>query len=264
MAPEPRLVPCLVRLRAEFNVCGPGRDKRSDGWIGDTAHAATKSAHNPNAAGWVRAIDVDKTGPWLPPFGFNSAIEMLRVRHRTGLDARLQNIIWAGRITSRSWGWREWRDYDGPNSHHEHAHLEARNDGVRWDDTSSWHLIPEEEPLATQFNTDDKTELVKAAATQTELTPWTTGGGLQSKVGNAVLNAGYPARPGDTRTPTWINLQTMQESIDALADKLTAVGANARRAEQLLEWVDADFPGVDPESDPIVKRLRWVLANPPA
>ena len=42
------LVPCLVSLRSEFNKLAPGRDKASDGSIGDTAHQQESSDHNPD------------------------------------------------------------------------------------------------------------------------------------------------------------------------------------------------------------------------
>ena len=44
------LAPSLVHARAEVNAGWPGRDKTSDGWIGDTAHQSTGSDHNPGAA----------------------------------------------------------------------------------------------------------------------------------------------------------------------------------------------------------------------
>lgn len=56
------LAPSLAVLRAEINARWPGRDKASDGWIGDTAHQSTRSDHNPNSRGSVNAIDIDEDG----------------------------------------------------------------------------------------------------------------------------------------------------------------------------------------------------------
>ena len=64
------LVPCLVKLRSEFNAIAPDRDKSSDGSIGDAAHQDSQSDHNPDETGnvpirdaykvnEVHAIDVD-------------------------------------------------------------------------------------------------------------------------------------------------------------------------------------------------------------
>jgi len=134
---DPVLVPCLVVLRQEFNTLSPGRDKRSDGWIGDRSHAASSSDHNPDETGntpyedaddvdEVHGLDVDETGPWPGgPQVFDYAVDEVVKRHRLGLDDRLQNVIRNGRIASRSWGWT-WRDYTGPNGHYEHAHFSAR------------------------------------------------------------------------------------------------------------------------------------------
>jgi hypothetical protein len=102
----PYLVPCLVTLRSEFNALSPGRDKGADGWIGDAAHAARTSDHNPDALGRVLAVDIDSTGPWpggVTDFNaFNMMVESLRG------DDRLEYIIWNRRIASRDQGWT-WR-----------------------------------------------------------------------------------------------------------------------------------------------------------
>ena len=47
------LAPALVQLRQELNARWPGRSKASDGTIGDAAHKARVSEHNPDADGVV-------------------------------------------------------------------------------------------------------------------------------------------------------------------------------------------------------------------
>jgi hypothetical protein len=68
---SPFLAPTLVRLRQTINLAWPSRLRTSDGWIGDAAHQARVSDHNPDPRGMVHAIDVttgDATGldPHVP------------------------------------------------------------------------------------------------------------------------------------------------------------------------------------------------------
>ena len=109
------LAPSLVRLRSEVNALWPRRSKASDGWIGDTAHSARKSDHNPDysAGGIVRAIDVTNAGIDVDAFVFS----VIR-------DARTRYVITRGRIWTREAGWRK---YTGPNGHHHHVHVSVRS-----------------------------------------------------------------------------------------------------------------------------------------
>lgn len=154
------LVPCLVALRAEFNIAGPQRSKESDGSIGDTAHASSSSDHNPDETGAtpyedsdrineVHAIDVTDKGPWSSGFSFVGAVENIRLRHQRGEDDRLQNIIHNGKIASRSWGWA-WRDYNGSNPHDKHAHFSARYSTAQESDTSSWGVGEGDDDMTTK------------------------------------------------------------------------------------------------------------------
>lgn len=63
---SPYLAPSLARARTAINTRWPGRDKSSDGWIGDKAHQSRTSDHNPAASGVVRALDIDKDGVHIP------------------------------------------------------------------------------------------------------------------------------------------------------------------------------------------------------
>jgi hypothetical protein len=129
------LVPSLVSLRTEFNRLSPGRDKASDGSIGDVAHQHEKSDHNPDETGStptkdadsineVHAIDTDNNLR-KPGWTMDRALQIIILRHRNGQDDRLQNVIYNRRIWSRSWGWTA-RVYNGASAHTEHAHFSAR------------------------------------------------------------------------------------------------------------------------------------------
>jgi hypothetical protein len=158
------LVPCLVSLRTEFNELSPGRDKASDGSIGDAAHAQESSDHNPDETGTtpyedadnineVHAIDVDnnlrKSG-WT----MDKALEIIILRHRNGQDDRLQNVIYNRRIWSRSWGWTA-RAYTGASAHTEHAHFSSRYTTAQESDTRPWGLLEaEDDDMATITQSD--------------------------------------------------------------------------------------------------------------
>ncbi|WP_153040139.1 hypothetical protein [Actinoplanes sp. TFC3] len=168
------LVPCLVSLRNEFNKLAPGRDKASDGSIGDTSHAASSSDHNPDETGntpyedadnknEVHAIDVDnnlrKSG-WT----MTRCVQVIVTRHRQGRDDRLQNVIYNRTIWSRSWGWTA-RQYTGASPHTEHAHFSARYTTAQESDTSPWGLLDAEEddmPSAAEV----AAEVIKQLKTQ--------------------------------------------------------------------------------------------------
>jgi hypothetical protein len=158
----PVLVACLVALRAEFDAQYPGRDKGADGWIGDAAHQQESSDHNPDETGRtpfedddkineVHALDIDKD---LRAAGgaaaLNADVERIRLAHQTGRDDRLQNIIWQGRIASRSWGW-DWHTYTGASKHFDHAHFSARYVTATENDTSPWG-VKETDVTQAEFN----------------------------------------------------------------------------------------------------------------
>lgn len=62
--PTPFKALSLRRQTEALNARWPGRDKTSDGWIGDRFHIT--GDHVPNADGLVRATDTDKDGLHIP------------------------------------------------------------------------------------------------------------------------------------------------------------------------------------------------------
>lgn len=113
------LAPSLVRLRASVNAAFPRRDKSSDGWIGDAAHANRRSEHNPDSRGCVHAIDVDIDDG---DAGRDLRKELIAaaVGHRA-----VWYVITNGVIYSRTYNWRP-RAYTGPNGHFKHVHVSIR------------------------------------------------------------------------------------------------------------------------------------------
>lgn len=134
---KPLLCKAGQQLRLQFDDSYPDRDRTSDGWIGDTRHSARPSDHNPDAAGIVRAIDIDRdlSGKAKPDLMPDLADQ---IRHAAKSDKRIAYIIFAGKIASARMGWR-WRKYSGINAHSKHCHISFSKKG---DADSSFFNIP--------------------------------------------------------------------------------------------------------------------------
>lgn len=137
------LVPSLVKLRSEFDLLFPGRDRTTDGWIGDPAHQARDSDHNRDPRGLVHAIDVD--AGLGPTANMQAFVDFLVKRCKAGDEKRLKYVIYNRRIWSASWGWTR-RSYGGTNPHTEHAHFSASYTPAHEQDVAAWRL--EEVPVA--------------------------------------------------------------------------------------------------------------------
>lgn len=147
--PTWRVAKSLEVLRDQVNKLYPNRSKSSDGTIGDEAHQATVSDHNPNANGVVTALDLTHD----PAHGFDSYAfaETLRLSR----DPRIKYIISNSRIFSKIISPWVWRKYTGTNPHDEHVHISV---GDNYDDVTPWKLdsvgpIPNREMdiIATEF-----------------------------------------------------------------------------------------------------------------
>jgi len=125
-----KLNPTLIALEAEVDRLAPGRKKASDGSIGDAAHAARTSDHNP-AGGLVNAIDITHD----PAGGFDAAALYNAIVARK--DPRVKYVIFnrqtAGPGTSAGWGGKV---YTGDNPHTSHIHVSVY--AAAAGDTSPW------------------------------------------------------------------------------------------------------------------------------
>lgn len=126
-----RLAKALEQLRAQINAAYPKRSKASDGWIGDPAHAARKSEHNPNAAGVVRALDITHD----PRNGVDAG-KLADIIRRSG-DPRVYYVISNGRIANSG---QPWRKYTGSNPHDKHFHVSVAASASLYDSAKPWVL----------------------------------------------------------------------------------------------------------------------------
>ena len=136
---KPKLSKAAIQLREQFDDTFPDRDRTSDGWIGDTRHAARPSDHNPDAPGWVRAIDVDrdvsgKSKPDLMP----DIADQIRLLCKSKKEKRITYIIFDGRIASSKKNWA-WREYTGANKHNHHCHISFSETSV---DDGAFFQVP--------------------------------------------------------------------------------------------------------------------------
>ena len=126
MAASWHLAPSLAQLRREINTRWPSRDKTSDGTIGDAAHSARASDHNPNSRGSVNAIDIDENG--IDAWGLVALLIT---------DPRVYYVIYEGRIWQRKHGFVP-RPYAGINAHRKHVHVSIIQSVAAEQNTTPW------------------------------------------------------------------------------------------------------------------------------
>ena len=116
---KPWLCAAGVELRDAITTWYPDRRTTSDGWLGDARHSATKSDHNPDADGCVRAIDIDSRLDSSAQLSIYLA-DQIRICAKT--DKRISYVIHNGFIASKRFGFK-WRRYRGINPHKRHIHI---------------------------------------------------------------------------------------------------------------------------------------------
>ncbi len=123
---KPKLCAAGVQLRDQLDTWFPDRcTKTPEAWLGDSRHSSRKSDHNPDANGWVRAIDINsrlESSDSLAPY----LADQIRIAAKS--DSRISYVIYNGRICSKILNWR-WRKYKGINPHKKHIHISFTKKG---------------------------------------------------------------------------------------------------------------------------------------
>lgn len=134
-----KLAPALETLRAQVNAAFPGRNRASDGTIGDAAHQeqGSLSDHNPwvvlGGQPYVTALDI--THDPAAGFDINRFTDELLILCRDGGENRLKYTIANGLILDTRNGYY-WDDSEG---HYSHVHVSVHSDS-RLLDARNWNV----------------------------------------------------------------------------------------------------------------------------
>jgi hypothetical protein len=202
------LAPALAVGRAEVNRRWPKRDLASEGTVGDAAHQATRSDHNPNTRESVDAWDMDKDGVdvWAVIGAFQ--------RHPSS-----HYWIYDRQIADKDDGWQR-RAYSGVNPHTQHVHFSIRQTAAAEQDRRPWGLLEEE--FMPALSDDDQRALI-----------WR----VEAIAAGRLAVAGGPTR-GE---PVAINQRaiTLEQKIAALAGVVAGVD------EQTADRLRAEFTAIE-------------------
>lgn len=136
-----RLAKSLTVLHDQINKQFPGRSIDSDGTIGDQAHAARHSDHNPNSHGVVQAMDITND----PRHGLVS--RKLAEALIATKDPRLKYVISIRQIAEAKHGFK-WTAYSGINPHEHHCHISVSDDPQLYDQEQPWKFDYAADPKA--------------------------------------------------------------------------------------------------------------------
>lgn len=126
-----RLVAGGVTLRNQINKRWPRRDKRSDGWIGDKAHASRQSDHNPDARGLVHALDIDADLDPKDPGAAQRLANQIVAYAASGIPGanRIKYVVFNDQIASGTYANSMWKWRGSGYGHMHHIHVSFTTKG---------------------------------------------------------------------------------------------------------------------------------------
>lgn len=163
----------LSILKSQIDELWPKRSTKSDGMLGDPAHAQRPSDHNPDKNGVVKAFDITHDP--------KNGVDCSKLATWLIMDTRTSYVIWNRRI----WTAGSWRPYTGDNPHTKHLHLSVKN--VYKDDGREWRLS-KGEVMPSRADIEDMIGLLDKKPTSAQYKHYASKGWekLAKDVGNAL------------------------------------------------------------------------------
>ena len=116
-----------LTLRKQVDKRWPKRDRGADGIIGDKAHQARPSDHNPNARGYVDAIDIDAD---LLGSGKGRAVAQQLADQIVNYAAsgkagskRIKYVVFNDQVASGTYANSMWKWRGSGYGHYDHIHI---------------------------------------------------------------------------------------------------------------------------------------------
>lgn len=135
-----RVAESIKRLGQQIDDAFPERNRRSDGYIGDEAHASRVSDHNP----WlvIKGVGVVTAGDFTDDDDEGFDTDEFTDQLRRTRDKRLKYVIANGLIMDTRSPFQPWvwLPYPGQNPHDTHVHISVRADHRRVDDDTPWDI----------------------------------------------------------------------------------------------------------------------------
>ena len=126
-----RLVAGGVTLRNQVNKRWVRRDKRSDGWLGDSAHKARVSDHNEDSRGLVHALDIDADLDPKDPGAAQRLANQIVAYAASGIPGanRIKYVVFNDQIASGTYPTSMWKWRGSGYGHMHHIHVSFSTKG---------------------------------------------------------------------------------------------------------------------------------------
>jgi hypothetical protein len=234
----PRAANALNVLLNQLNNRAPGRNKASDGWIGDADHQNRNSDHNPwyppPNGGIVTARDFTHD----PGGGLDC--QWLASTLVTHNDPRIKYIIWNRRIWTPGVGWKP---YTGANPHDHHLHLSV-DANPSCDSPTPWAgITPAAPPPPKEVPDVNLNDPMRDYI-------WPHTANIKDTVGSTLANGmSYAKTSADTVARVEVRLAAMSSQLtDAQATLLAAIGDDETQVTLTPEQMQLFLNGVEEAS----------------